>query len=287
MRITHLNAGSMCMRGGEWSLGKKKAGTPIGSALVCHCLLIETNTGLILVDTGLGLDDVHAESHRPVRRVVKTLGAVLSEQETVIRQIEAMGYERDDVQHIVLTHLDVDHAGGLPDFPNAKVHVYAGEHAAAVVERRIRERQRYSPTQWAHGPDWRLYETQGESWFGFDCVRQLEGLPPDILLVPLLGHTRGHCAVAVNRGDRWLLHAGDAYFFHEEMNAQRPYCPPGLRLFQTFAEVNRGQRLGNQARLRALAQEQAGKVEVFCAHDATEWQRMVDAQQIEEARLSA
>ncbi|WP_373317754.1 MBL fold metallo-hydrolase [Planotetraspora silvatica] len=28
-----------------------------------------------------------------------------------------MGYDPADVRHIVVTHLDVDHCGGLPDFP--------------------------------------------------------------------------------------------------------------------------------------------------------------------------
>ncbi|MFD0510570.1 MBL fold metallo-hydrolase [Streptomyces aureus] len=31
-----------------------------------------------------------------------------------------LGYAVDDVRHIVLTHLDLDHAGGLPDFPRAR-----------------------------------------------------------------------------------------------------------------------------------------------------------------------
>jgi len=31
----------------------------------------------------------------------------------------------------VLTHIDFDHAGGLPDFPQAKIHVHANEKNAA------------------------------------------------------------------------------------------------------------------------------------------------------------
>jgi glyoxylase-like metal-dependent hydrolase (beta-lactamase superfamily II) len=51
---------------------------------------------------------------------------------------------------------------------------------------------------------------------GFEAVRDLDGLPPEILLVPLAGHTWGHSAVAIDTGDGWLLHAGDAYFFRGE-----------------------------------------------------------------------
>src|SRR3712207_8497318 len=49
----------------------------------------------------------------------------------------------------------------------------------------------------------------GEGWFGFDAVRQLQGLPPEILLVPLPGHTHGHAGVAVRHDSRWMLLTGE------------------------------------------------------------------------------
>ena len=55
------------------------------------------------------------------------------------------------------------------------------------------------------------HATTGERWYGFDCVRDLEGVGPDVLMVPLLGHTLGHAGVAVRRDDGWLFYAGDAY----------------------------------------------------------------------------
>ncbi|HSP80902.1 MAG TPA: MBL fold metallo-hydrolase [Myxococcaceae bacterium] len=261
----------MCPPASNQVLGRSEG------CMVCHCLLLETEAGLVLVDTALGLEDVRAASSLPVRLRIGMLRPRLDEEETLARQVERLGYRREDVRHILLTHLDLDHAGGLPDFPKAKVHVLAKEHAAAVVERRLRERARYLERQWAHGPDWRLYEPRGEPWFGFECVRQLEGLPPEILLVPLVGHTRGHCAVAVDRGDTWLLHAGDAYFFHGEMDVENPHCTRGLRFFQAAVQVDREQRLHNQERLRELARTQAGKVRVFCAHAELEWRRLAEA----------
>ena len=38
-----------------------------------------------------------------------------------------------DVRHVLLTHLDRDHAGGIPDFPKARVHVHRKEHEMAVA----------------------------------------------------------------------------------------------------------------------------------------------------------
>jgi glyoxylase-like metal-dependent hydrolase (beta-lactamase superfamily II) len=38
-----------------------------------------------------------------------------------------------------------------------------------------------------------------------------------VLLIPLPGHTRGQCAVAIERDGGWLLHAGDAYYLRAEL----------------------------------------------------------------------
>jgi glyoxylase-like metal-dependent hydrolase (beta-lactamase superfamily II) len=96
----------------------------------------------------------------------------------------------------------------------------------------------------------------------------------DIALVPLIGHTRGHCAVAVKDERGWLLHAGDAYFFHGEVDPVRPHSTPGLSLFQRFVAMDDAVRLKNQARLRELVRDHVGTVRVFSAHDPTELDAM-------------
>ena len=55
MRIHHLNCGCMCPVGGRLWDGVSRGPT---AQLVCHCLLVETDSGLVLVDTGFGLRDV-------------------------------------------------------------------------------------------------------------------------------------------------------------------------------------------------------------------------------------
>src|SRR6185369_10373367 len=83
--------------------------------MVCHCLLIETNDGLALVDTGIGLDDI-ANPPRLGPKWVRQTTPRLDPAETAARQVEALGYSRGEVRHLLLTHLDRDHAGGIPDF---------------------------------------------------------------------------------------------------------------------------------------------------------------------------
>jgi glyoxylase-like metal-dependent hydrolase (beta-lactamase superfamily II) len=159
----------------------------------------------VLVDTGYGLKDVDHPHRKPDQRIPKFFRALngirLREQETAIRQIEALGHRGEDVRHIVISHLDFDHAGGIEDFPHATVHVMEREWSAATGPRTgFIPRRRYRPPQINEVKNWRRYSGQGEPWFGFETVRELEGLPPEILLVPLPGHTWGHAGVAIKDG---------------------------------------------------------------------------------------
>lgn len=273
MRVHHLNCGTDCPFGGAIFDGRSKG---LLGRLVCHCLLIETDAGLVLVDTGYGLKDVRQPFPRLSRPFAAMLNIRLREEETAIRQVEARGFSPADVRHIVITHLDFDHAGGLEDFPNAAVHLMRPELESYRTGRRgFIMRNRYRPMQVDEVRNWRTYDAQGEGWFGFEAVRQLDGLPPEILLIPLKGHTWGHAGVAIDTDSGWLLHAGDAYFHRDEVRRPDRRCTPGLRAYQTMMEVDRAARLANQDRLRGLSLDPAAKVRMICAHDVVEFEASV------------
>jgi glyoxylase-like metal-dependent hydrolase (beta-lactamase superfamily II) len=274
MRVHHLNCATMLPLGGRLIDGR---GHPFRAAsLVAHCLLAETGDGLVLVDTGLGTDSVRDPGSWLTGGFRLGSRPVLDPEETALRQVERLGYAAADVRHVVVTHLDLDHAGGLRDFPHATVHVSAAELAAAAAPATRTERLRYHPPQWAHGPVWRTYPDTGDTgWFGLDGVRGLVGVADDVLLVPLAGHTRGHSGVAVRGEDGWLLHAGDAFFHREEVERPRRVCPAGLRLTQWSLQAHRGRRVANQDRLRELVREHSAEVRVFCAHDPVMLARFV------------
>jgi glyoxylase-like metal-dependent hydrolase (beta-lactamase superfamily II) len=280
VRIHHLNCGSLSPRGGR-SLGA--AGSPLSSApMCCHCLLIEGGDGLILVDTGLGVDDVNEP-----RRLGFLFNALarprLEVAETALRQVVDLGYRPSDVRHIVPTHLDLDHAGGIGDFPGAAVHVFAAELSAASNPASLNERTRYRRGQIDAVKTWAAVQEEGEPWFGFSTVRALPGTRDEVLLVPLPGHTRGHCGVAVRRQHDWLLHCGDAYFHHAELEKDGGASPKGLRWFEARASVDNSQRLANQGRLRELARVSADKVTLICSHDITDLAAMRSAAREAEA----
>jgi glyoxylase-like metal-dependent hydrolase (beta-lactamase superfamily II) len=170
-------------------------------------MLVETLQGLALVDTGLGSEDYVHDSG--ILKLFKVITRVpLDPEEAAIRQVARLGYRPEDVKHIVLTHMHFDHCGGLPDFPRAKVHVYRKEYEAFLDRPRQFADLAYVRRHIAHGPDWAFYDDTGEKWFDFDAIR----LPfePEMWLVPLPGHTRGQCGVAVKMADGWLFQASDA-----------------------------------------------------------------------------
>jgi len=170
-------------------------------------LLVETEQGLVLVDTGLGTGDYLHDSG--ILRLFKVVTIVpLDPQEAVVRQVVRLGYRPEDVRHIVLTHMHFDHCGGLPDFPGAKIHVHRREYESFTGRRQRWTDMAYIRRHIAHRPEFCLYQGAGEKWYDFDAIR----LPfePEMWLVPLFGHTYGQCGVAVKLSAGWFFNAADA-----------------------------------------------------------------------------
>jgi len=171
------------------------------------CLLIESSQGLVLVDTGPGQEDY---IHRPgIIRLFQVVTKVpMNIQEAAVRQVVSLGYRPEDVRHVVLTHMHFDHCGGLRDFPHASVHVHKREYEAFMGPPRSWTDFAYVRRHISHQPELILYGDSGDTWMDFPAIR----LPfqPEMWLVPLYGHTRGHCGVAIRTGNAWLFHVADA-----------------------------------------------------------------------------
>jgi glyoxylase-like metal-dependent hydrolase (beta-lactamase superfamily II) len=172
------------------------------------CLLVETDQGLVLVDTGLGLDD-YTDPVWMTRlfRVITIMP--FDPNEAAVNRIRQLGYNPEEVRNIILTHMHFDHCSGLPDFPRAKVHVHRHEYDA-FTEGKIRQFTEfaYIPHYITHKPEFVLYDRIDSKWYEFDAIR----LPfePEMYFIPLHGHSRGLCGVTIKTSQGWFFHAGDA-----------------------------------------------------------------------------
>jgi glyoxylase-like metal-dependent hydrolase (beta-lactamase superfamily II) len=266
--VHHLNCATMCPVAG-FLLGQRGLGR---GKLVAHCVLLETERdGLILIDTGFGTRDVAGQT-RISRLFRATVGPVLDPAEPAVAQIAALGLDPGDVRHIVITHLDLDHAGGLADFPAARVHLHAREHAAAMARSRRLEKERYLRAHWSHGPRWEIYSDDGDTWRGLPAISRLREVDADVGLLPMHGHTRGHSAILVRAGDRWLVHAGDAYFHRGSVEGAGS-IPVGLMAFERITQIDPAARRSSVAALRQL-RERYDDLDMFCAHDPGELEAM-------------
>ena len=262
--VRHLNcatneppAGRLVTGEGSW-LGRGR--------LVCHCLLVRHATGWLLVDTGLGTRDVADAQRRFLAPYLWLLAPRLDPAETAIGQLRRRGIDPAEVTDIALTHLDLDHAGGLADFPHARVHVLAPELGRYTDGSPVAALAR---VRFAHGVRWAPHTAGTDRWWGFPAAR-LPLAGADVRLVSLPGHTPGHAGVAVAQGGRWLLHAGDAYLHRQELLGGP--VPPGITLFRVLRDEDDRARARTLGALRRLVRRAGRRVAVFSAHDAPEFE---------------
>ena len=114
-------------------------------SMVAWPLLIKTPDSLVLIETGLG--NKLTEKQKQIFRV--------KEEWSVIGDLDAMGIKREDIDYVILTHYDFDHAGGVVmkdeksggyslTFPRAK-HIVQAEEWEDVTNPNIRSINTYWP----------------------------------------------------------------------------------------------------------------------------------------------
>jgi glyoxylase-like metal-dependent hydrolase (beta-lactamase superfamily II) len=223
---------------------------PVPSATLCT--LVVADEELILIDTGFGTQDLSAPSVK-MRLFLALMRTPRDQAVTAVNQIAALGYPPEHVRHIVVTHLHLDHNGGLFDFPHALVHITRTEFEIAMKPRGVR-RLFYDRSQWRHGPRWRIHdEVQPGAWFGFDAIEIPEIHSARLLMVPLVGHSPGHAGVAVEAPGGWLFHCGDALPFGGLDS------PASDRISPTVC----GPHI---ARLRQLARDHSDEIRIVSSH---------------------
>lgn len=198
---------------------------PIGLKISAgtYVTLFHSNLGWVMIDSGYGLRDYHKPSL--VMRLFWWFTRNPSDKQmAVVNQLHLYGIMPDEIRHILLTHLHIDHAGGISDFPSAQIHVLQREYEAAL-QHRGRLGIGYDTHQWLHHANWCFYQEINATWFGMPAI-QLPLISPATYLIPAPGHTPGHAMIAFQVGEKWVLQTGSAgYPTHVADAAQQARAP--------------------------------------------------------------
>ncbi len=151
--------------------------------------LIEHPDGYVLYDTGNAYEVIN-NKHEHWGDVVAAYDPVMTEDEWVVNAIQKVGVKPEDIKYVVLSHLHLDHAGGVGHFPNAKYVVQRKElHYAYVPD--FYMKGAYIRKDFDKDVDWMILEGDREPQF--DLFRDGK-----IVIHFTPGHTPGHQSLLVN-----------------------------------------------------------------------------------------
>ena len=179
---------------------------PVPAFLVEH-----PTAGALLVDTGFHpsvLDGVRANMGRAGQLLYRVS---VTREQLVTAQLEARGIAATDVRTVVMTHLHIDHASAVSEFPAATFVVDGREWLAATTRG---WRGGYHARQFDHAFDWRAVDYEAPAIDSFATFGNSFDLFADgsVRLLSTPGHTAGHQSVLLRLAGREALLCGDAAF---------------------------------------------------------------------------
>ena len=176
--------------------------------LPVYAFAIEHRDGVILVNSGSNAGLNSLPRWRPYFRLAVRF-EIEREQEAgpQLRALEIA--PRNVHKPVVLTHMHIDHDGGLADFTASRVLVSPGElKAASGFAGEIRG---YLPKRWPLGFDPQPLTLADEPYGPFAKSRRVTA-DGAVIAIPTPGHTRDHLSVAVEDGDACVILVGDASY---------------------------------------------------------------------------
>ncbi len=174
---------------------------------------IEHSDGVIVVDTGQGahLMELSKSLHPYVRWEV---AFQIEPEQEIGPQLRSLGIGVRDVKQVVLTHLHMDHDGGLAHFPRNEILVAPGElEKASGILGQLRG---YLPQRWPSWFDPKPLALSREPFGGFPLSRRVTADGP-VVAVATPGHTANHLSVVVQPGDATVFLAGDTSYTEQPM----------------------------------------------------------------------
>lgn len=220
----------------------------------CPSYLIEHPKGLVLFDTGC-----HPKvAEDPVAwwgEIARAIPIHYPKERTLDNQIKGLGYKLEDVKYVVISHLHLDHSGGMYMFPNAKFLVMADE------------------IRYAYWPDpdrrWAfilndLLPTRQFRWIELDSDFDLFG-DGSLHLLKTPGHTPGESSLFVRLPNRKIVLAGDTVHLRAALD-QEAAMPLDTDPVRSVLSIKR---------LKAI--RDLHEVKIWISHDPEDWAELPHA----------
>jgi glyoxylase-like metal-dependent hydrolase (beta-lactamase superfamily II) len=196
----------------------KPVDIPIPFFLIMH------PKGNVLFDTGNALAVAENKIKHWGRIAIAAYDPVMTRDDYAVNQLAKVGLKREDITHVIFSHLHIDHAGAAGEFPKAIYFVQRAELQYAYVPDFFQAdayvRADFDKPQL----NWRLLEGYQEDYYDVFGDGKLR-----IVFTP--GHSPGHQSLLVNL-EKWgptLLTADSVYteeILEEDILPGLVYSPP-------------------------------------------------------------
>lgn len=222
--------------------------------------LIQHNDKNILFDTGNAL----AVSKNPEKhwgQIIKTYYPVMDEKQYVVNQLEDMGIGPENIDYVVLSHLHLDHAGGVGAFPNA-VYIAHKKEVEWAFDPECSQKSAYIMPDIDKNIKWRQLENQFEE--SYDLFKDELGGGP-IQIYPTPGHTPGHLSILIKLEKESIFLTSDCCYTEENLYDN---IPPGLvwNAEDSIRTINWIKKLKDEKNIK-----------VVTGHDPIAWKRFKKA----------
>lgn len=178
------------------------------------CWVVEHPQGVFLIDTGDTADVNEPNYYKSLGGLMnyyftKQMRYQIERKDEVDMQLKELGLKTTDIDKIFLTHLHVDHAGGLKHF----------EGTPTLVNRLEEEKPHGVYKQLL--PDW-FEPTLVDLDKSFKAFSKSTYLTKDksMLLVHTPGHTFGHSSILLKTDEGWILFGGDLVYNEEQIKGE-------------------------------------------------------------------
>lgn len=220
-------------------LRRNHATVPCPAFLIRH-----PSAGLVLVDTGLHPSIAADPAENFGRLASRFVVPSLEPGKDLPAQLRSRGVDPGQIAVVVMTHLHLDHASGISEFPNSTFVISDVEWVSATEEGRHLTRG-YRPAHYDFVFDYRTidYDRGGiDSYASFGRTFDLFG-DGSVRIAFTPGHSAGHQSVIARLRERDLVIAGDVVYTRRQLDGGPPQPRPvdehnwrrSLRELQRFA----------------------------------------------------